>query len=361
MAHEDHAFVVGINTYPDLGSLGGPANDALDFREWLLAPDGGNVPRDNVHLFVSPAYAQVPPVLDADPRAEQIEKKFLELLSQLQQSGVKARRLYLYLAGHGFSKEVDEAALLMANAAKGMSTILHIPGRAYANRWAKTAFFDEVVLFMDCCREDFKMTQPRPPVFDDISGNAAAETFFGFAAKWSRASREGPWGPSQQMRGIFTLGLLAGLRGGATRDANGQVSHISLADFVYNYVAKSAVNLTPNEKAQEPQFTPSNLMHAWKFNAPNGEAAENAAVIAPAGAGGVDLAVPPAFYVLTVHTNNGTTYQLTDGKAQIPPNVQAAGTYTWHLPQGYYKLLRSDGAMAWVEAGGMKETLDVPL
>src|SRR6185503_16954375 len=99
------------------------------------------------------------------PRINEVETAIEQLATKLRKSGQQAGRLYLYLAGHGFSREVDEAALLMAHAAKGVTSALHIPGRTYANRFSKTSWFREVVLLMDCCREEFKMTQPRAPVF----------------------------------------------------------------------------------------------------------------------------------------------------------------------------------------------------
>lgn len=156
MAQNDYAVVVGINTYPSLGNLQGPAHDGRDFYEWLYAADGGNVPDANITTIISPDYPNVPAVEQVQPRIKDVEDAFERIALQLRQSGQQAGRLYLYLAGHGFSKEVDEAALLMAHAVKGVTTNLHIAGRAYANRFSKSSWFREVVLLMDCCREDFK-------------------------------------------------------------------------------------------------------------------------------------------------------------------------------------------------------------
>jgi hypothetical protein len=360
---QDYAVVVGINTYPDLGSLSGPTNDALDFREWLLDPAGGNVPGTNIQSFVSEPYAKVPPVLDARPQLQQVENAFLVLLDKVRSSGVAANRLYLYFAGHGFSKDVDDAALLMANAARGVSTTLHIQGGEYAKAFAKAALFDEVVLFMDCCREDFKLTQRRPPVIDDISGAHAAEILYGYAAKWSRASREGPWGKNNAVRGIFTLTLLAGLRGAAKREpGTNQVSATALSAYVVNTVKQSAGTLQPGEEKQEPDLTWRGA-YDWKFNAPPGEPPSNV-VPPPAPAAGtvvVETAAAPQHFTLTLPVQNGTTYQLTDSaRAAIAPVAQSATEWTWHLPMGYYKVTRSDGVSKLIEAGGMEENLDDP-
>src|SRR6185295_13614089 len=136
MAQNDYAVVVGISTYPDLGSLGGPAKDALDFYAWLLAADGGNVPKAQIAKIVSPEYPNIPQVLEVKPQIGEVENAFQKIAMDLR-NGQQADRLYVYLAGHGFSKEVGEAAVLMANAVKGLTTNLHIAGRAYAERFSK--------------------------------------------------------------------------------------------------------------------------------------------------------------------------------------------------------------------------------
>lgn len=358
MAQNDYAVVVGISTYPDLGSLGGPANDALDFYNWLLAADGGNVPRAQVTRIVSPAYANPPQIMDAEPQIGEVEKAFQKIALDLRQSGQQAGRLYVYLAGHGFSKEVGEAALLMANAVKGLTTNLHIAGRAYAERFSKSSFFREVVLLMDCCREDFKMTTPRPPAIDDISGANPAEIFYGFATTWSRASREGPWGNNNEVRGIFTLALLAGLRGGAKRDANGQISRDNLATFISEYVQKSQPALAPGQKQQNPSFNVSDLNYQWLFNPPAGEAPCN-----PPAVPAVEPA-KPIEYVVRIPTGNGnagTTIEVRDVQQIYPVAQKTPNEWTWRLGQGFYKLTRSDGFSKLFEVGGAKETIDVTL
>ncbi len=46
MAKDDWAIVVGIRFYPELDNLDGPENDAKAFRNWLVSPTGGAVPRN---------------------------------------------------------------------------------------------------------------------------------------------------------------------------------------------------------------------------------------------------------------------------------------------------------------------------
>src|SRR5262249_52459035 len=151
----DHAIVAGVNNYPGLSDLNGPVNDALAFQEWLLSDDGGGLDPGNVKTILSPAPFQP----DTDPAnwvptSEQIAAA----LRTLQGLGKKlslgktiGRRLYIFLSGHGFAPDKVQPALLTANA--DSENLYHVPGRAYAEWFRNRAWFDEVVLMMDCCRE----------------------------------------------------------------------------------------------------------------------------------------------------------------------------------------------------------------
>ena len=58
MAADDWAIVIGITSYPNLGPntkpLQGAHLDAQAFRDWLVEPEGGGVPPDNVRLILWP-------------------------------------------------------------------------------------------------------------------------------------------------------------------------------------------------------------------------------------------------------------------------------------------------------------------
>jgi hypothetical protein len=250
MATDDYAVVVGINKYPYLSDLDGPEYDALDFADWLYAPTGGNVPsppNSNVRLILSSNYPSTSP----EPAEWQICNAF-ENLCRLGESnnGRAGRRLYIFMAGHGFSPNVDETALLTANAAKGY-TGHNIPGRMFANWFAMAGYFDEVVLFMDCCRDNYKRANLYQFPCDDRSSSRSVRRFYGFATEWSRAVRERPIGPNGQNRGPFTMALLAGLRGAAK--VNGSITGSSLKNYVYNKLP----SLIGTDELQEPRFDPS--------------------------------------------------------------------------------------------------------
>ena len=338
MAANDRAIVVGVKDYPALGNLDGPENDAKDFEQWLLDPQGGDVPADNIKRILSSDFAVTADPLDAEPTTIRLERAFDTLYDLGNTNGGKAgRRLYIYLAGHGFAPSLEDAALLMANAARGKSGH-HISGKTYANWFKQSAFFDEVVLFMDCCREHSARAGVRPTPYDAIVAGAPARHLYGFATEWSRASRERPIGAGGAVRGLFTTALLAGLRGGAPRDAAGQVTAETLADFVHSYLPE----LTDKYGAerQDPEFS------FYK--------------VAPI----VFSTVPPVLFHLRVTlagANVGTVPNLLDGSYQaVDGNKTDPALWEWDVPTGMYKI-QVNGTSQVLELLGAGRIVDVTL
>lgn len=265
---QDWAIIVGIQVYPDPAfiDLGGPENDARSFRKWLISPKGGNIWAENVSLILSSNYLQpFANTRKAKPTAKRIKDEFkkLKAISDENKSLGKGRkigrRLYLYFAGHGcapLNPTSDEALLLTANAS---STSLgeNIPGKSYADFHLWGTYFDEVVLFMDCCREVLHQAPFLPLEIraGNINEALAGRIFYGFATKWSLKAREKPF--NGQVQGLFTTVLLDGLWGAAANPQDGRVTVRSLKNYIYN-TWKSY--LTPEELAQEPdlRFLPDN-------------------------------------------------------------------------------------------------------
>src|SRR5262249_55697758 len=137
MAATDRAIIVGIQKYPSIGDLGGPENDARAFGDWVVSPSGGNVPEANVRRILAtipnPRYNN--PVRPVYWEAEEAFGELMDIydanLTQRGGSGKIGRRLYVYLAGHGFDPEPEYTALLAANATP-WKTGFHILGKPYA-------------------------------------------------------------------------------------------------------------------------------------------------------------------------------------------------------------------------------------
>jgi hypothetical protein len=252
----DYAIVVGINRYPGISSLRGPENDARAFRDWLVSPKGGGLPPDNpkqLQFILSSDYPEPDAPRRAKPTLELVEDAFYELFMAAYRGKV-GRRLYVFLAGHGFAPSfgfapgLDESALLMANAEK-QALGYHIPGGVYVDWFRAAAAFDEILLFMDCCRDDYSRTAPHLPPFAEVKRPEAANVryFYAYATKWSYKAREKEFVPGE-CRGLFSYALLEGLNGAAA-NSDGKITGQSLANYIFNRLP----SLTP-EKPQEPRF-----------------------------------------------------------------------------------------------------------
>jgi hypothetical protein len=251
MAHDDWAIVVGVRKYPSLTDLDGPENDANAMYQWLISPQGGDVPAEHVARILSSQFPAPLSPARAEPTTAQIQQAFEDLQDVAAKNGAAGngrrvgRRLYIYLSGHGCAPRPNESALLTANASQ-LRVGYHILGKLYADWFLQSNFFDEAELFMDCCRESYPQAPPNVPPWIDITGAGALDTaraFYGFATKWSRLSRERLM-EDGQVHGVFTWALLQGLKTAA--DANHQVTGSSLGGYLYNNMKTF---LTPDDLA----------------------------------------------------------------------------------------------------------------
>ena len=234
----DWAIVIGIWDYPDLGDLAGPEHDAQAFAEWVQSPVGGGVPADHLRMISSSKFASAAIARDAKPTDAEVQALFDELDDIAQGNRERGegqrvgRRLYLYMAGHGCAPLLDESVLLMANATRRRAGY-HIPGKPWANWFYRAGYFDELLLFMDCCRESYPQAPLNVPAYIDVTAPDAVDRgrrFFAFGTKWSRLSRERPMADGV-VRGVFTAALLEGLKGAAA-EPDGRVTAGSLAGYL---------------------------------------------------------------------------------------------------------------------------------
>jgi hypothetical protein len=314
----DCAVVVGITRYPNLGDLGGPLNDAQAFAVWLTDPGGGGLDPERVRLILSPAgTGGGAGLLPVRPVREEV----LEALDWLDNLAVQSddaghglrvgRRLYLYFAGHGFAPRDDQTALLMANATR-QRVGYHVLGPAYADWFFHAGYFDEILLFMDCCREVYPLAPLNPPHFMPVTDPSAVNRvrlFYGYGTRWSRLSRERPMPPNNTVRGVFTTALLAGLKGAAA-DSTGRVTAASLYSYLFQNMrsfldpADLAVATIPKEPDLYVYPTADN---GWLI------------------VGGV---APPVAQVRVTPSTAGAVVQLLDGRFQ-PVVAAQPGPPAW--------------------------------
>jgi hypothetical protein len=231
---DDWAIVVGISRYPGFTDLHGPENDALAFRDWLVGP--GGVPEEQIQLLLSSSFPAASRATDAEPGVGALEKAFDRLFDRAEDHGMRAgRRLYIYLAGHGFEPEAEQAALFAANASRHR-TGKHLAGKLFADWFRRAGLFDEVLLFMDCCREPCANERLRRVPYSLVFSNEAPEVgrwLVAHATKWSRKAREKSIGG--HVRGVFTAALIAGLEGEAANE-KGEITDESLGKYLYAHM-----------------------------------------------------------------------------------------------------------------------------
>lgn len=268
MNSEDFAIVVGISHYPGLGEhpgeaadLRAPDDDATAIRDWLVDPNCGAVPEGNVALIRSRDFPPPTDVVVAEPQQARIGQAFsrLELLAQsnrAQGKGLRVgRRLYIYAAGHGFAPKRREGCLFTANATRVQTH------NVYATGWLEwfqdAGYFDEYVLWMDCCMDrEFSIVPEAIPFRLQGVPRPPGPTFIALAAPrpLRTVEREIP-ADGHRVHGVFTWALLEGLRGAAADLQTASVTGHTLGGYLFNAVKGllHASDLSNPDVAKEPE------------------------------------------------------------------------------------------------------------
>lgn len=212
----DFGVVVGIEHYAHAGSLRGAAGDAASFRAWLIDPQGGGLDPGNVQLIVSD---------DQQPVLEQpeIDEKLLLVLNAAYALG-GARRLYFYFAGHGATcppRSGDDVALLLTRWTRGLARLALSTAR-YSSTLRGTGAFEEMAVFIDCCRNPTVSAVGLPPTItlEWQALFASTRKFIAFASEAGQPAFETSRPPpdrrqgiaADRVQGIFTRRLLSILR-----------------------------------------------------------------------------------------------------------------------------------------------------
>jgi hypothetical protein len=262
MAQNDYAVLIGISHYPQLGDnkttldLKAPVNDVDALKEWLVDPNGGDVPPANVTTITSADFPTNPTALDQSRIVKPL-KDIDSIYDQMVQTNGPlqfGRRLYIFVSGHGFSPGVRRGSLFTADAVDRWGENIDVSG--WLDFFQDAGYFREFVLLMDCCMNRISQIKPVGP-----SGRERAPitppgpTFVAFAARrpLKAAEYHGLLKPGVY-NGAFTSVLLEGLRGAAS-DRYGRVTGRSLADWIRN---AQAGRLSPDDQAdanvsQEPE------------------------------------------------------------------------------------------------------------
>jgi len=237
MAFNDHfAVLLGINLYPGLRNLDGPENDIDAFHDWLRDPAGGNVEPKNIQVIKSTHFPPAAIPNDANPQ----ERAFISCLDKLVRDPARnwlsrvGKRLYIYMAGHGFTagSVINDPALFSAVAQNGDTA--HIAGYRYASKIANAGFFDEIVLVMDCCQDVLKASQVVDPTWSPPDRNKLKDVrvLQAYGAPRGQAAFEREETPGGPKRGFFSKVFIEALRTAKADQSNGYVTGATLHDQI---------------------------------------------------------------------------------------------------------------------------------
>jgi len=265
---DHHAIVVGLKRYPGLGEtpqtsadLKGPENDADAMVAWLTSAVGGDVPRANVSIIKSSDFPEAATSIDAAPTRDQIEKAFMKLDAIASENLARGlgsrvgRRLYIYMSGHGFSPRRNHGCLFTANATSRYGA--HVYPSSWLEWFQDAAYFDEYVLWMDCCMNRISTLPLSVAPLQPLNRRSpAGPAFIAFAAQRPLKAVERLFSDDNKVHGVFTSTLLEGLQGAAV-DANGRVAGRGLADWLRNALKTrmDKADLDDPDVADEPEIS----------------------------------------------------------------------------------------------------------
>jgi len=226
---KDFAIIVGINDYQELPTLSGPIADANTFKEWLLSPDGGDMPEDNCKLVDAGKNPFI-------PTQDLVDEKLNEIIA----GGGKYRRLYFFFAGHGIGLDWNSNGLCLPGWTSSFRN-KSLSSKAYLDYTVGSDNFKEVFFFLDCCRDRLINAIALPPTLGlPRPRGQGVKSLVLFASDFEELSGEAPGEDmASTVRGYFSQALVAGLKGAAA-DQYGNITATKLVSFTQQKTAELA-------------------------------------------------------------------------------------------------------------------------
>jgi len=245
------AVVVGIARYSDsaggITSLQFADRDAQEFRDFLLSPDGGSFPSDNIRLL-----------LNEDATAQNIRSALFTFLTKAQPQD----EVVLYIAGHGAPDPNDPRNLYLLTYDTKIDDMggTAFPMYQLQDVFARVIKAKRVVTFADTChsygfsgasahgKKSNNLVNQYLSRFANDSDRAVIT-----ASDISQLSYESDkWGGGH---GVFTFFLLKGLHGEADFNKDGTVTAGELFAYIHDTVDKAT------EGQQSPMALPGLAEH----------------------------------------------------------------------------------------------------
>jgi len=253
----DFAIVAGITDYASLEQLNGAENDARQFYEWVTTKGGVDPVRAQHHW--SSTYATTRGTRRDQPDHVVIDEAFQTLirLSRDQRRKVRhpkiGRRLYVFLAGHGFAlSEISPVlALLTANFDEEVVSDGYVAAPLYQKWVGASGAFDEVLLFMDCCGTNTCHPGLRVPFRVPPYPNHEPRIFLAAAAQPGKLTRETTTRRDNAIRGVFSLALEDALSG---KTPQSQITTVTLTNYLRSRMRDllEPADLTRHDVSKQP-------------------------------------------------------------------------------------------------------------
>jgi hypothetical protein len=238
----DYAVVVGVNHYKKLQLLEGPINDAISFKDWLVNPDGGDLPEGNCKLITSNGVDPFLPIQDT------IDDALASIVEPRKPEGY--RRLYFFFAGHGVGVKWDVNGLCMPKWSDVFRNAA-LSSKGYLDLIVESNLFEEVYFFLDCCRDRRINANPLHPSLGWARPEGGTcKSLVLYATDFENAAYEGSIGNggNQYIRGYFSQALVEGLNGAAVNE-KGNIT----VDQLINTVKKRTEELAKAKQTVTPQ------------------------------------------------------------------------------------------------------------
>ena len=217
----NYAMVIGINEY-ETRPLRGAVQDAKRFAQWLR--DTNQVNDSELELLVSDTGNRI-------ATHDDVDAAFLKILKSASTNRNEKNRFYFYFSGHGVGVSYLNTGLCLRMWKDDMPSY-NISSSAYQDFLVNQAVFDEIIVFLDCCRDYDFLVDPRKPSLNvTYSGARRTDVLICYSTLYGKVSHEIMKESSTEApddhdskRGAFTSFLIEGLQGDADTDGDGIVS-----------------------------------------------------------------------------------------------------------------------------------------
>jgi len=329
MNNDDFAIVIGINRYDDKArNLTSPVCDAKAVADWLTSPDGGAIP---AAADLNEKSGQCLLLLSEEGSDKQVGEREIRKALQRAASFCKdrpGRRLYFYFSGHGIAKDSNDVLMCHSEWDHGTehanisSVYLH---ENFFNRCC--GGFDEVVMWIDCCRNEKLRALPASPMMSCRESHKIEQKRLIVYATSHGASAFEATDASHSGLSIFTEVLLEGLKY-AKHERHNAITWESVNRHLNVNVPLRAKSFGKNQRAQIeiPQWYMDDPVYSDKVQK-------------------IDLVIElEGFEGLVVLKDNGqqvATVQVEDDHVKWPLKLSPR-LYQLHLPDGREEVLAVD-------------------